>query len=1186
MKNIILNLLMLISCAQAFTLQGGALAELEKVGRKLLPGNTDQKKIFTTDIENKQEELARFAELKAKEEKKAQDELVELNNDLEETRSKIMITQDQLRKDSENEQLKKKLAALNEEYHLLKELQSEQHLNILEQIIKQINDYLADPEFAKFKQNITEGKKGSSFDDLQDIHQRILELDKRIESLNEQERNANTELENRRRSALANVMAYEKKKTEMDLARKEGMQDLVYGGMSDELIALQEKLFVIKRRVDELKLKEIEYKIELTKIKLFVLKAQRNELRDLFRDMKSSVQVTEADVAFVKDELEKKKQNAYREKSGYDYEIEKVNLELKSHQHELEVLSKRYNISIDAELEKWAKEPKQSVISYTGLCEVGAENDWVLFLARRKDFLKSLVDQIDEKTRHEEVLIAIKESFHKIRYEKFTAQELNQELKTYDMLKAGIKASVSSYNERKTAATDLLETQKKALENIESLRTSVYANKDVIFKDQPKEYNHCLMVLNDAREKIKAQIGFISTSLSVYTDIISLLNSSNKQIDFIVSELGSITIWHRPQYAISWEGLMSLWPDAQQYVADLGTYITHLDMMTIFIRFKSLFRNPFATLIALLKCMFVGGLIFAARAFMPRLISYTHIFEQLHPVVHIPCMLLIALARFFLLYFNSVALWLLIGVAFKFQLITDPYLFSMFYLMSIAYLLYIANHLIDYLAEFNRNHGYLFVSRDFEFRFVLVVSGLVYATIILYMFRKAFMLGNYSRSELPSILLAVNFIILQIALIALIAKEQVLSLIPRLGFGEWIYAQVDRFYYFLLSIMITIIIMSNPYVGFGRLVLYLIRKIVSTTLLVIFLVWLHNMGKRFCAYFFFIAEDDEAPQERFNNAKTWYGFTVIALFVLFVFIGALFAAKIWNWPEQLARISHVYDIVEWLKQPFSHVDQKPVSVWLFLQLITFILGGIAISFAFNHLVIGKIFDILLIEPGVQNTVSSITYYLFFALSVIIGFSAVGLSSLLYILLALVVGIGWIIKDPVSDFVAYFIILVQRPVKVGDLVTIDQNGPAVVRRVTPRSVILRRRNSTTLIMPNSAVINTVITNWNYARDFIAFEDIIITISYQSDALVAQKIFLQVLTESPYVLKNPKPIVRLDNFTENGYLFMVRGFLSSNYTLDQWDIASEIRLAIIRRLKDAGIVIAVPVREMVSRSHHER
>ena len=77
-------------------------------------------------------------------------------------------------------------------------------------------------------------------------------------------------------------------------------------------------------------------------------------------------------------------------------------------------------------------------------------------------------------------------------------------------------------------------------------------------------------------------------------------------------------------------------------------------------------------------------------------------------------------------------------------------------------------------------------------------------------------------------------------------------------------------------------------------------------------------------------------------------------------------------------------------------------------------------------------------------------------------------------------------------------------------------------------------------------------------------------------------MRVLDESRVVLKNPRPVVRLENFTDLGYVFLVRGFLSSNHTLDMWDIASDIRFAIVKRLHEHGIEIAYPVRIMVSNS----
>ena len=69
----------------------------------------------------------------------------------------------------------------------------------------------------------------------------------------------------------------------------------------------------------------------------------------------------------------------------------------------------------------------------------------------------------------------------------------------------------------------------------------------------------------------------------------------------------------------------------------------------------------------------------------------------------------------------------------------------------------------------------------------------------------------------------------------------------------------------------------------------------------------------------------------------------------------------------------------------------------------------------------------------------------------------GLGDLVWYLIgALVLGIGWVIKDPAADLIAYFIIIVQRPIKVGDYISMDDNTNGVVRRITPRSVEIRQK----------------------------------------------------------------------------------------------------------------------------------
>ena len=205
------------------------------------------------------------------------------------------------------------------------------------------------------------------------------------------------------------------------------------------------------------------------------------------------------------------------------------------------------------------------------------------------------------------------------------------------------------------------------------------------------------------------------------------------------------------------------------------------------------------------------------------------------------------------------------------------------------------------------------------------------------------------------------------------------------------------------------------------------------------------------------------------------------------------------------------------------------------------------------------------------------------LCIYIGFQNAGLGPLVnWIIGALILGIGWVLREPIGDFIAYFIILVQRPIKIGDYVKIDENTMGVVRKITARSVVLRRRNSITIVVPNSYVITRSIINWNYTRNFVAFDDIMVTISYKENPEEVKEVLRSILEANEQILKNPRPVVRLSNFGENGYIFLIRGFLSSTYTLEQWNIASNVRFAIVKEFDARGIEMALPTRIILSQS----
>jgi small-conductance mechanosensitive channel len=160
-------------------------------------------------------------------------------------------------------------------------------------------------------------------------------------------------------------------------------------------------------------------------------------------------------------------------------------------------------------------------------------------------------------------------------------------------------------------------------------------------------------------------------------------------------------------------------------------------------------------------------------------------------------------------------------------------------------------------------------------------------------------------------------------------------------------------------------------------------------------------------------------------------------------------------------------------------------------------------------------------------------------------------------------------------VAYFIILVQRPVKIGDYVKLSEGVEGVVRKITPRSVVLRRKNSISIVIPNSKLITQPLENFNYTRNFIAFDDILVAIKFKEDPALVKTLLAQAVAEHPQILRNPSPIIRLNDFDARGYMFMVRGYLNSAYTLDQWDIASDVRILIVQKMRAHNIELAVPI-----------
>jgi small-conductance mechanosensitive channel len=258
------------------------------------------------------------------------------------------------------------------------------------------------------------------------------------------------------------------------------------------------------------------------------------------------------------------------------------------------------------------------------------------------------------------------------------------------------------------------------------------------------------------------------------------------------------------------------------------------------------------------------------------------------------------------------------------------------------------------------------------------------------------------------------------------------------------------------------------------------------------------------------------------------------------------------------------------------IDDPKLGIVQILILIAFITSGFLISSLLHKFVFNKLFDIFRTEPGTQNTIFRITHYIIIAFTSTLGFVTIKLGGFIFVVgSALGIGLGLALKDLVADLVAGFLVLIERPLEIGNFVQLDENTMGTVHKISARATTIRTARNFAVIVPNRDIISKQITNWDHARRAVGFE-LNILVAYSSDTTLVQDLILQVLHNHPSILKVPTVTLRLESFEENGIQFFVRAFISSRKLRDQWTIASEIRLGIMDVFRKHNIVIPFPQR----------
>lgn len=271
------------------------------------------------------------------------------------------------------------------------------------------------------------------------------------------------------------------------------------------------------------------------------------------------------------------------------------------------------------------------------------------------------------------------------------------------------------------------------------------------------------------------------------------------------------------------------------------------------------------------------------------------------------------------------------------------------------------------------------------------------------------------------------------------------------------------------------------------------------------------------------------------------------------------------------------DIIQTLEGIKFNVSKTPVNLLQILQAILTVVVTLLIALWVSRLIENKLMRAQHINVNMRVVLTKLTRILLMFIAILVALSAVGLNLTLLSVFggALGVGLGFGLQKIASNYVSGFIILLDKSMQIGDVITAE-NHYGVVSDLRSRYLVLRKLDGTEVIIPNEILITNSVINHSFS-DRKAQIVLSIQISYDSDLELAMRLMQEAANDHPRIMVEPAPSVNLIGFGENGI----------DLNLNIWvpdpekgssELKSNIYMAIWRTFKNNQISIPSPQRDV--------
>jgi potassium-dependent mechanosensitive channel len=363
------------------------------------------------------------------------------------------------------------------------------------------------------------------------------------------------------------------------------------------------------------------------------------------------------------------------------------------------------------------------------------------------------------------------------------------------------------------------------------------------------------------------------------------------------------------------------------------------------------------------------------------------------------------------------------------------------------------------------------------------------------------------------------------------------------------------------------------FIGFQGLAVFSATAM-TVTLGLVFLWGVLSLVGRLAIHFFFHAEygwlgrklpDRSELLERLcGNLQRIFELAVTVSLVFSVFA---------VWGIEPSRLLGTLAWLNW-EMPLGSFHLTPLNVIL-AGLVVYL--GAMFSKLSTQVLGARIFPRTGWDIGVQYTISTILHYVVLILSGLLALNILGfpLGNLALIMGAVGVGVGLGLQNIVSNFFSGLILLIERPIKVGDLLVIDGQW-GEVKEIRIRSTLFQTFDRSVLIIPNSDLTSGKILNWTHYGRGITRIKLQVGVSYDSDVRRVTEILRDICRENSRVMADPSPNISFSAYGESSLDFIIMVHVRAPE--DRVPATHELNTAIFDAFKEHGIEIPFPQRDL--------